>query len=66
MSSLFYDKEASYARATALKNPTIRFFHAIALTEEQQARNKKKSKSRVRVEHVFGHMEPAMGGIWVA
>jgi IS5 family transposase len=32
------------------------------LTDEQKASNKVKSKIRARVEHVFGHMQTAMGG----
>jgi len=35
------------------------------LTEEQKISNKEKSKTRVRVEHVFGHMTNAMGGIFI-
>lgn len=35
------------------------------LTEEQKARNREKSKIRVRVEHVFGFMETSMKGIFV-
>ena len=34
------------------------------LTESQKARNKEKSKTRVRVEHVFGFMENSMGGMF--
>lgn len=30
------------------------------LTDEQKAENKKKSKVRVRIEHIFGHMTTAM------
>jgi len=33
------------------------------LTEEQKANNREKSRVRVRVEHVFGHMTTAMGGL---
>lgn len=33
------------------------------LTEEQKASNREKSRVRVRVEHVFGHMTNSMGGI---
>lgn len=33
------------------------------LTKEQEKHNNIKSKTRVRVEHVFGHMETAMGGM---
>lgn len=35
------------------------------LTDEQHASNKVKSKVRARVEHVFGHMQTAMGGMLV-
>jgi len=33
------------------------------LTEEQKANNREKSRVRVRVEHVFGHMHTSMGGL---
>jgi len=33
------------------------------LTEEQKANNKQKSKTRARVEHVFGFMEQSMNGL---
>lgn len=35
------------------------------LTEFQEKLNTMRSKVRVRVEHVFGHMETAMGGNWM-
>jgi len=35
------------------------------LTEEQKSNNKEKSKTRVRVEHVFGFMEQSMKGLIV-
>lgn len=35
------------------------------LTEEQKAANTEKSRVRVRVEHIFGHMETAMHGCFV-
>jgi IS5 family transposase len=35
------------------------------LTEEQDANNKIKSKTRVRVEHVFGFMEQSMNGLYL-
>lgn len=35
------------------------------LTEEQKERNRRKSKIRVRVEHVFGYMTNSMNGITV-
>ena len=38
---------------------------AQALTDEQKASNRKKSKTRSRVEHVFGAMTNDMGGICI-
>src|SRR5277367_6307143 len=35
------------------------------LTPEQEAANKARSRVRVRVEHVFGHIETAMNGCYV-
>jgi len=35
------------------------------LTEEQKASNKEKSKTRVRVEHIFGFVENSMHGSFV-
>ena len=35
------------------------------LTEEQMANNKIKSKTRARVEHVFGFMEMSMNGMYL-
>lgn len=35
------------------------------LTKFQEKLNKMRSKIRVRVEHVFGHMEVSMGGNWL-
>ncbi len=35
------------------------------LTEEQKAANTERSRVRVRVEHIFGHMETAMHGCYV-
>ncbi len=34
------------------------------LTEKQKQSNKEKSKTRVRVEHIFGFMENSMGGMY--
>jgi IS5 family transposase len=35
------------------------------LTDEQKASNREKSRIRVRIEHIFGHMTYAMGGLTV-
>jgi transposase, IS5 family len=36
-----------------------------SLTEEQKNNNREKSKTRARVEHVFGFMEQSMNGLAV-
>ena len=35
------------------------------LTEEQKVNNNEKSKTRARVEHVFGFMEQSMNGLFI-
>jgi len=35
------------------------------LTDEQKATNNEKSKTRARVEHVFGFMEQSMNGLFI-
>ena len=35
------------------------------LTEEQKLNNREKSRIRVRIEHVFGHMTNSMGGMFI-
>jgi IS5 family transposase len=35
------------------------------LTDEQKAHNKEKSRTRVRVEHIFGFMENSMNGMYI-
>lgn len=53
------------------KNPKMelkineRGYRSHPLADTQKESNKEKSKVRVRVEHVFGHMEKSMGGIFV-
>lgn len=42
-----------------------RAYRNTPLTEAQKAANTIRSKTRVRVEHVFGHMETAMGGMLI-
>lgn len=36
-----------------------------SLTDEQKANNREKSRTRARVEHVFGHMTQSMGGMYI-
>jgi transposase, IS5 family len=42
-----------------------RAYRNTLLTDEQKAKNKEKSSVRARVEHVFGQMNTAMGGLIV-
>ena len=42
-----------------------RAYRGKPLTEAQEISNKAKSRVRARVEHVFGHMQNSMGGIFV-
>lgn len=35
------------------------------LTDEQKLNNREKSRTRARIEHVFGHMTNAMGGMFI-
>jgi transposase, IS5 family len=42
-----------------------RAYRGKPLTETQEISNKAKSRVRARVEHVFGHMQNSMGGIFV-
>jgi len=36
-----------------------------SLTKQQELRNRRLSKTRARVEHVFGFMTMSMGGLWI-
>jgi IS5 family transposase len=53
------------------KNPEVNLeinekgYRGNPLTEEQKASNREKSKTRARVEHVFGYMTNSMGGIFI-
>jgi len=42
-----------------------RAYRGKPLSEDQEISNKAKSRVRARVEHVFGHMQNSMGGIFV-
>ena len=52
-----------------LKNPDLKLkihekgYRNRPLTDEQKESNREKSRIRVRVEHVFGHMTNSMGGM---
>ena len=53
------------------KNPNVQLqinekgYRNKPLTEEQKASNREKSRTRARVEHVFGHMTNSMGGLLI-
>lgn len=40
-------------------------YRNLPLTDEQKANNSFKSKTRARVEHVFGFMEQSMNGLFI-
>jgi len=42
-----------------------RAYRGKPLSEDQEISNKAKSRVGARVEHVFGHMQNSMGGIFV-
>jgi IS5 family transposase len=42
-----------------------RAYRGQALTEEQEESNRRKSKIRARIEHVFGYMTQSMGGLYL-
>lgn len=58
------EKQKKVIRKYRLKNQvTEKGYRGKPLTEKQKAKNKIKSKTRVRVEHVFGFMEQSMNGL---
>lgn len=57
-------KQKKVIRKYRLKNKTHeKGYRGKPLTDKQKAKNKIKSKTRVRVEHVFGFMEQSMNGL---
>jgi IS5 family transposase len=59
------DIEAILANKQLTSHIHERAYKDAPLTDEQIANNKVKSKIRARVEHVFGHMQTAMGGMLI-
>jgi IS5 family transposase len=59
------ESEAMLASAGFISQVHDRAYRNKPLTDEQKATNRVKSTVRVRVEHVFWHMETAMGGMLV-
>lgn len=65
--SAYRGKETEAALAEAGLNSQVheRAYKNKPLTPEQKAKNREKSKVRVRVEHVFGHMNTTMHGLMI-
>jgi len=60
------EKQKKVIRKNRLKNKVHeKGYRGKPLTDKQKAKNKIKSKTRVRVEHVFGFMEQSMNGLAV-
>jgi IS5 family transposase len=58
------EKQEKIIRKYRLKNKVHeKGYRGKPLTDKQKAKNKIKSKTRVRVEHVFGFMEQSMNGL---
>jgi IS5 family transposase len=59
------DFEQSLKDSQYTSQSNERGYRGKPLNEDQERDNKAKSRVRARVEHVFGHMENSMGGIFV-
>ena len=63
---LTLEKQKKVIRKYQIKNKVHeKGYRGKPLTEKQKERNKIKSKTRARVEHVFGFMEQSMNGLVV-
>ncbi|MBP8960011.1 MAG: IS5 family transposase [Bacteroidales bacterium] len=56
------DQETVYKKKKVINKIIEKGYRNKALTEEQKANNKEKSRIRVRIEHVFGFVENSMHG----
>lgn len=60
------EKQEGFIRKNEMVNRVCeKGYKNAPLTPEQKAGNKEKSKTRVRVEHIFGFMENSMNGMYV-
>jgi hypothetical protein len=59
------DQEGTISKFKMENNVHEKGYRNNPLTEEQKAANKVKSKTRARVEHVFGFMEQSMNGLFI-
>jgi transposase, IS5 family len=57
--------EAVYAKKKVISKVNEKGYRNKPLTAEQKATNREKSKTRARVEHIFGFVENSMNGSFV-
>jgi IS5 family transposase len=58
-------QEKTIAKYKMINNVNEKGYRNKPLTKEQKASNRQKSKTRARVEHVFGFMEQSMKGLFI-
>ena len=59
------DQEKVYKKKKVINKINKKGYRNNPLTEEQKANNKEKSKTRARVEHLFGFVENSMNGSFI-
>ena len=59
------DQEMVYKKKKVINRINEKGYRNNPLTEEQKANNKEKSKTRARVEHLFGFVENSMNGSFI-
>ena len=59
------DQEMVYKKKKVINRINEKGYRNNPLTEEQKANNKEKSRTRARVEHLFGFVENSMNGSFV-
>ena len=56
------EQEKVYKKKNVINKVNEKGYRNKPLTEEQKANNKEKSRTRARVEHIFGFVENSMNG----
>ena len=59
------EHEKIYKKKKVINKVNEKGYHNKPLTKEQKANNKEKSRTRARVEHIFGFVENSMNGSFV-
>ena len=59
------NQEKVYKKKKVINKINEKGYRNNPLTEEQKANNKEKSKTRARVEHLFGFVENSMNGSFI-